>query len=156
MTSTPEAKARRHEGLVRFVRSQRDIADEAARQFGADDPLHHFTRRGQGQPFRDVFDFINRCARPLVENDGEDETLTQELMALYRLESPYYIAACLVILANRLAEVTPGVTSGADEDGRPCPAEDGTRHCWHWQDRSRCCFCGDVDGPNECPAAVTP
>lgn len=104
MTSTPEAKARRHEGLVRFVRSQRDIADKAARQFGADDPLHHFTRPGGRQPFRDVSDFIDQVARPLVDNDGEDEALTQTLMALYRQESPYYLCTCLVILANRLQQ----------------------------------------------------
>jgi hypothetical protein len=107
VTSTPEAKARRHEGLVRFVRGQRDIADEAARQFGADDPLHHFVRPSGRQPFRDVFDFIDQVARPLVDNDGEDEALTQQLMALYRLESPYYLCVCLVILEHRLAEVTP-------------------------------------------------
>jgi hypothetical protein len=87
--------------MAEFVRSQRDTADWAAAYFEVDDPLHPLMSLTP-QPFTDWLDFVNKVARPLIENDGVDDAVEQAAMVLYRQVSPYYICTALVMAANSI------------------------------------------------------
>ena len=87
--------------MAQFVNRERDTADEAARMYGGcDDPMHPFMPAGDGQQFRSWVDFVDRVARPLVENDGDDHAVEQAAMALYRQASPYFICLALYMASN--------------------------------------------------------
>jgi|SRR6187549_2598203 len=110
MTKDRVDRERHRESLRQFANSNRDAADETARRWGVDDPLHPFMPTGSEQPFRDWLDFVDRVARPLVEATNHDAE--QAAMVLYRKASPFYICAALVMAANRV-DITPD-TGGTD------------------------------------------
>lgn len=86
--------------LTQQANQLRDTANEMALMFdGCDDPTYPYHLG----VFRDYHDFVDRVARPLVEDDDAE----QAAMALYRKASPYFICACLVMLANRLTGEAP-------------------------------------------------
>lgn len=85
--------------MANFVREQRDTADWAAAYYGVDDPLHPLMPL-EPQPFTDWVDFVDKVARPLIENDGDDPLAERAAMKLYRTVSPYYLCAALVMAAN--------------------------------------------------------
>lgn len=103
MSKPRRSREELRESLVQSINALRATADEMATMFeGADDP----TWPHGPQVFRDWVDFVDRCARPLVEaygSDGEmDDAAEQAAMALYRQVSPYYICTCMVMMANRI------------------------------------------------------
>lgn len=86
----------------------RDTADEmAAMHGGCDDPAHPWD---MALSYRDWLDFTEQVCRPIVEAEG-DEAMLQKAMLAYRRVCPYYIAAALVMAANRVN------TAGAEEGG---------------------------------------
>lgn len=84
------------------VQRTRATADEMAAMWGADDPLHP-TMPLDPQPFRNWVDFVDRVARPLVEDDLGYEAV-QEIMREFRKASPYFLCVALVMAANRARE----------------------------------------------------
>jgi hypothetical protein len=110
---TSEDRARHRKAMANFVREQRDTADWAAAYYGVDDPLHPLVPLAPvPSPFTDWLDFVDRVARPLIENDGEDQDAEQEAMKLYRAVSPYYLCTALVMAANQIAGERSSHNSG--------------------------------------------
>lgn len=95
--------AKRHY-LRSHANRQRDLADEIAKRYGVDDPLHPLG----GRQFADWREFVDRVARPLVDRVDEPHLIGDEAeqaaMALYRTVSPFAICAMLVMMANRIED----------------------------------------------------
>jgi hypothetical protein len=90
------------EGLRHQANNLRDTADEIARHWQCDDPLHPTMPVGENQPFRDWVDFATRVCQPLLEAENDAEE--QAAMILYRQANPTFIATALVMALGRIDE----------------------------------------------------
>jgi hypothetical protein len=100
MTFTPERRAQHQESMRQAANSSRDVADEIAARWGCDDPQHPWNFPGE---FTSWKDFVDRCARPLVEaSEANDEAAVQAALKLFRTVSPYSICIGAVMMDNRI------------------------------------------------------
>lgn len=58
-----------------------------------------------GATYRDWRDFTDRVARPLVENDGDDNQVEKWHRVLMMEADDYYLAVALVMADNRIREL---------------------------------------------------
>ncbi len=58
-----------------------------------------------GATYRDWRDFTDRVARPLVENDGDDDRIEKWHRVLMMEADDYYLAVALVMADNRIREL---------------------------------------------------
>ena len=113
MTS-PEQRIARAEQVRESMRASanhtRDLADEMAAGWkGCDDPMHpHQSVTTNG--ITDWSEFVRLVARPIVEL-ADDLPAVQPAMHLYRMVSPLYISAAMVMMDNRLSDAAALVAS---------------------------------------------
>jgi len=77
-----------------------------------------------GATYRDWRDFTDRVARPLVENDGDDDRIEKWHRVLMMEADDYYLAVALVMADNRIRELEAVARVERGESSGPNPADD--------------------------------
>lgn len=84
--------------LVALVRVERVVTTKRERLRPEGSPA-------LGATYRDWRDFTDRVARPLVENDGDDDRIEKWHRVLMMEADDYYLAVALVMADNRIREL---------------------------------------------------
>lgn len=92
-----------------------------------------------GATYRDWRDFTDRVARPLVENDGDDDRIEKWHRVLMMEADDYYLAVALVMADNRIRELEAVARSYHD-------LRDAMLRLHHHDGRHGCATCIDPDG----------
>jgi len=102
--SPAEARASLRNRFRDFANDQRRQADELTALWKCDDPLSPWGNLDERQKhYTSWLEFANVVCRPIVEAE-DDEAAVQAAMVLYRQACPHYIAAALVMAANRVTQ----------------------------------------------------